>query len=171
MFYTWNFGDGSEGYDRAMYHNFPGSGEYAVSLETQTEYGCIDLEVEWITIEDEIQVWMPNAFTPATNGVFDGINDAFAPVIRGWSLIKKYEFWVFDRWGNSVFYTQDYDEPWIGDHRAPGEMTQGQHLLNEGVYNWLVRLTLVGDAPDMEWPSSFQCDGPRQFCGTVNVLR
>ncbi len=171
MFYTWNFGDGSEGYDRAMYHNFPGSGEYAVSLETQTEFGCIDLEVEWITIEDEIQVWMPNAFTPATNGVFDGINDAFAPVIRGWSLIKKYEFWVFDRWGNSVFYTQDYDEPWIGDHRMPGEMTQGQHMLNEGVYNWLVRLTLVGDTPDMDWPSSFQCDGPRQFCGTVNVLR
>ena len=30
-----------------------------------------------ITIEDDIQVWVPTAFTPATNGVFDGINDAF----------------------------------------------------------------------------------------------
>lgn len=171
MFYTWNFGDGTEGYDPAMYHNFQESGEYTVSLEAQTEFGCTDLEVERITIEDEIQVWMPNAFTPATNGVFDGINDAFAPVIRGWSLIKKYEFWVFDRWGNTVFYTQDFDEQWIGDHRRPGETTQGDRFLGDGVYNWLVRLTLVGDKPDTDWPNSYQCNGPRQFCGSVQVLR
>ncbi len=171
MFYTWNFGDGNGSFDRSLYHTFPGSGEYVVSLETQTQFGCTDLEVERITIEDDIQVWVPTAFTPATNGVFDGINDAFVPVIRGWSLIRKYEFWVFDRWGNQVFYSQDPDEPWIADHRGPGETVQGDRFLGDGVYNWLLRLTLVGDTPDMEWPKSFQCDGPRQFCGTVNVLR
>ena len=171
MFYTWNFGDGTEAFDRALYYTFDGAGEYAVTLETQTEFGCVDVEVEWVTIENEIQVWVPTAFTPATNGVFDGINDAFVPVIRGWPLIKKYEFWVFDRWGNEVFYSQDPSEPWIADHRSPGEATQGDRFLGDGIYNWLLRLTLVGDTPDMEWPKSFQCSGPRQYCGTVTVLR
>lgn len=171
MFYTWNFGDGTDAFDRALYYTFEGAGEYSVSLETQTEFGCVDLETEWVTIENEIQVWVPTAFTPATNGVFDGINDAFAPVIRGWPLIRKYEFWVFDRWGNAVFYSQDPNDPWIADHRSQGEMAQGDRFVGDGLYNWLLRLTLVGDTPDLEWPSSFQCDGPRQYCGTVHVLR
>ena len=41
-------------------------------------------------------------------------------MVRGWSLIDKYEFWVFDRWGNEVFYTQDPEEAWVGDHHDPG---------------------------------------------------
>ena len=170
-FYTWNFGDGTEAYDPAQVHVFPGVGEYAVSLETQTQFGCKDLEVEWITIEDDVQVWIPNAFTPSTNGVFDGINDGFLPVVRGWSLIDKYEFWVFDRWGNEVFYTQDPEEAWVGDHRDPGTALQGTHSVDGGVYNWLLRLTLEGDEPDLIWPNTHQCDGPRQYCGTVTVLR
>lgn len=170
-FYTWDFGDGTQSYDAAQVHVFPGVGEYPVSLETQTEYGCKDLDVEWIFIEDDIQVWIPNAFTPSTNGVFDGINDGFVPVIRGWSLIDKYEFWVFDRWGNEVFYSQDPSEAWVADHRSPGEVIQGTHSVNGGIYNWLLRLTLEGDQPDLVWPNTHQCDGPRQYCGTVNVLR
>lgn len=170
-FYTWDFGDGTQAYDPAVVHVYPGVGEYAVSLETQTEFGCKDLDAEWITIEDDIQVWIPNAFTPATNGVFDGINDAFRPVVRGWSLIDKYEFWVFDRWGNEVFYSQDPEEGWIADFREPGETTQGDYFLKDGIYNWLLRLTLEGDQPDLVFPANHQCDGPRQFCGTVTVLR
>lgn len=170
-FYTWDFGDGTQAYDSAVVHVYPGVGEYAVSLETQTEFGCKDLDAEWITIEDDIQVWIPNAFTPATNGVFDGINDAFRPVVRGWSLIDKYEFWVFDRWGNEAFYRQDPGEGWIADFREPGETTQGDYFLKDGIYNWLLRLTLEGDQPDLVFPANHQCDGPRQFCGTVTVLR
>ena len=170
-FYSWDFGDGTAAFDAALYHDFPGAGEYGVSLEVQTEFGCKDLEFEWITIEDAVQVWVPNAFTPATNGVFDGINDAFRPIIRGWSVIDKYELWVFDRWGNEVFYTQDPEEGWIADHRAPGENVQGGHFLEGGVYNWLLRLTLEGEEADFTFPNTHQCDGPRQYCGTVTVLR
>ena len=171
MFYTWDFGDGNGSFETGAYHTYAEAGDYAVSLETQTEFGCKDLEVEWIYIEDEVQVWIPNAFTPATNGVFDGINDAFRPVVRGWSLIDKYEFWVFDRWGNEVFYSQDPEEGWIADFRAPGETTQGDYFMKDGIYNWLLRLTLEGDQPDLVFPANHQCDGPRQFCGTVTVLR
>ena len=92
-------------------------------------------------------------------------------MVRGWSLIDKYEFWVFDRWGNEVFYSQDPEEAWVGDHRDPGTALQGTHSVDGGVYNWLLRLTLEGDEPDLIWPNTHQCDGPRQYCGTVTVLR
>lgn len=43
--------------------------------------------------------------------------------------------------------------------------------MKDGIYNWLLRLTLEGDQPDLVFPANHQCDGPRQFCGTVTVLR
>ena len=81
---------------------------------------------------------------------------------------------MFDRWGNQVFYCSGSLLS-LGlrtiEARVTGETVQGDRFLGDGMYNWLLSLTLVGDTPDMEWPKSFQCDGPRQFCGTVNVLR
>lgn len=59
----------------------------------------------------------------------------------------------------------------IADFRAPGETTQGDYFMKDGIYNWLLRLTLEGDQPDLVFPANHQCDGPRQFCGTVTVLR
>jgi gliding motility-associated-like protein len=51
---------------------------------------------------------IPDAFTP--DG--DGINDAF--VIEGIEAFPDNEIWIFNRWGNEVFYMNKYDNSWEG---------------------------------------------------------
>lgn len=53
--------------------------------------------------------YIPNTFTP--NG--DSRNDEFG-IIGQFKFVSEFEFWIFDRWGNVVFHTQDYHEKWDG---------------------------------------------------------
>ena len=53
--------------------------------------------------------WIPSAFTPDDNGV----NDIFFPVLN-FIDITEYQFSVYNRWGNKLFYTTDIDQGWDG---------------------------------------------------------
>jgi len=57
------------------------------------------------------QYLVPNAFTP--NG--DGLNDCFG--IKGWGIILNFEFSVFNRWGERVFFTTDPANCWNGNYK------------------------------------------------------
>lgn len=54
------------------------------------------------------RVDLPNAFSP--NG--DGENDSFAPLTN--CFLSDYRFQVFNRWGNTVFFTDDQHAGWDG---------------------------------------------------------
>ena len=54
----------------------------------------------------EFGFYIPNAFTPTSD---DGKNDTFFGKGTG---IKEYHLWIFDRWGNMVFYTEDIGTGW-----------------------------------------------------------
>jgi gliding motility-associated-like protein len=55
--------------------------------------------------------FIPNTFTP--NG--DGDNDIFKPV---GNLIKEWEFAIFTKWGERVFFTADEIRGWDGTHKT-----------------------------------------------------
>jgi gliding motility-associated-like protein len=56
----------------------------------------------------QIYLRTPNAFSP--NG--DGINDCFFPVFTN---LKTLNFWVLNRWGEMIFYTNKFEHPgWDG---------------------------------------------------------
>lgn len=74
---------------------------------------------------------LPNTFTP--NG--DGFNDLFIP--RKNQFVETVEFIVYNRWGQTVFETQDPKIEWNG------EDLQGE-TLPEGTYYYKVLLTFVG---------------------------
>ena len=78
---------------------------------------------------DSLLIWTPNAFTP--NG--DGLNDVFKPMIYREELLKRFEMFIYDRWGNLIFTTQDYLIGWDGGNYA------------EGVYSCHIRLTDIED--------------------------
>ncbi len=84
--------------------------------------------------EDELQVYIPNAFTPN----FDGKNDVFAPVISG-PEIENYELAIYDRAGLQVFYSTDPSEVWNGSHSG------GEYLTASNVYVYFLKVKSVAD--------------------------
>ncbi len=83
------------------------------------------------------RVWIPNAFTP--NGRGPAKNEVFKPTLisvfnTNLNLedeIKKFEFIVYNRWGQEVFYTTDHTLGWDGTfHNAQ---------MPDGIYMWVLR--------------------------------
>lgn len=70
------------------------------------------------------KVYVPNAFTPENK---DGINDVFYPYAFN---VKEIKFWVYNRWGELVFYTEKVNSGWDGTY-------QGKPAI-EDVYVYLV---------------------------------
>lgn len=78
----------------------------------ENQEGCdsiIHVVVE--ATENEADFNVPNAFTP--NG--DGQNDCFGLVNLNDTDFDYFELKIFDRWGNRVFYTNDWDDCWNGE--------------------------------------------------------
>lgn len=84
----------------------PISPDYEYRIQCTSEIG----NTSWsnpIPIRELFQVYVPDAFTP--NG--DSQNDVFLPKVVHVNALK---FTVFDRWGNSIFSTEDESEGWDG---------------------------------------------------------
>jgi gliding motility-associated-like protein len=79
------------------------------------------------------EVFPPNVITP--NG--DGLNDMFE--VRGLDLFDQSTIEIFDRWGNVVFSSDNYDNSWNGDEQPEGtyyyiiEVDDPQHTIHKGV--------------------------------------
>lgn len=61
------------------------------------------------TLQCHPEIYVPNAFTP--NG--DGLHDVVIP--RFGCPPSAYEFYIFDRWGNTIFQTTDPSIGWDGN--------------------------------------------------------
>jgi gliding motility-associated-like protein len=82
--------------------------------------GRVNSACEWTDISTSLecpdQVYPPNVMTP--NG--DGLNDIF--LIKGLELFDESKVQIFDRWGNVVFSSDDYENTWDG-----GELPEGTY--------------------------------------------
>jgi gliding motility-associated-like protein len=108
-------------------YTFGEEGIYPVTLIVTSPNGCADTITKEVVILPDYTFYAPNAFTP--NG--DGTNEQFRPVGTAWD-INKYNLWVFDRWGNQVFFTQDTTRGWDG--------TKQGNDVQQDTYVWKVRL-------------------------------
>lgn len=90
-------------------HVYQDTGHYAVTLTVENIYGCIHQVTHPVVIEPDYEFFMPNSFTP--NG--DGLNDVFMPKGIGMD-VDRYEFYVFDRWGQVIFKGTTLDSFWDG---------------------------------------------------------
>ena len=135
-FYLWDFGDGETSTDispRKAYHQ---AGIYDVKLVATSINGCKDSLVKEnaITVISDMFIQFPNAFTP--DG--DGINDYFQPKMK---YVKEAELYIYDRYGNVIFYTKD-PEHVFWDGRLPN----GKPLPMD-VYVWRIVGTFVNGKP------------------------
>lgn len=121
--YQWNFGDGVTSNNMQPTHTYGDTGTFTVQLIVTTQHGCVDTAYSTIYISDVFSIYVPNAFTP--NG--DGRNETFTPVVMGYDY---YEFWIFDRWGEMIYYSTKTGTPWDGTY-------QGK-IVQQDVYVWKV---------------------------------
>jgi gliding motility-associated-like protein len=110
--WIWYFGELNEIIERQNpNYLFSGAGRFPVAFIVQTNKGCKDTVVKYITVEPDFHVYVPNVFTP--NG--DELNEVFLPIVSG---IKKYKLQVFDRWGERIYVTFDSRNGWDGSYRS-----------------------------------------------------
>lgn len=77
-------------------------------LNVVDKNGCKGMDSVRIDFYDCKDVWIPNAFTPNT----DGLNDVFRPVFP--APVKNFLMTVWNRYGQKVFETTDMKAGWDG---------------------------------------------------------
>jgi gliding motility-associated-like protein len=105
----WDMGDGNTQTGKSVYYTYAISGDYVVFLEVEDENGCTDTISKSIHVYEELNVYLPNMFTP--NG--DKINDVWKPEMSEYTK-EGYQLSIFDRWGQRIFHTTDPEEAWDG---------------------------------------------------------
>lgn len=113
-------------------------------VEVTDIYGCVNTDTMTLTVITP-SFWIPNAFTPDDNGRNDIL------YVRG-DGINDFEFKIFNRWGEIIFYTKNMNEGWDGTKQVTGEK------LPEGAYVYYIK----GVKSDGE---------PVSVNGMVNLLR
>ncbi len=127
----WNFGDVHNSSSNAQHpnHTYADTGRYEVTLIVASEHGCMDTIQQPIIVKSDYIIYIPNTFTP--NG--DGINDLFLP--KGTNLdIEDYAFYIFDRWGNLIFETNDTSRGW------DGKANEGREIAQVDTYIWKISM-------------------------------
>lgn len=79
-----------------------------------------------ITLIKEPNLFYPSAFTP--NG--DGLNDIFKVVGQ---YTSRFEFKIFNRWGEQLFFTDNATQGWDGSYRG--------NIMPEGTYVFKAKIT------------------------------
>ncbi|GAB4287537.1 MAG: hypothetical protein Kow0068_13300 [Marinilabiliales bacterium] len=144
----WDFGDGSESTNENPEHTYPiyPTGMYNVQLIVESKDGCLDTAYKEVIVYDEMTFYAPTAFSPDN----DGINDVF--YVFGNGIDKRYfKMYIFDRWGEIIFETDDMDEGW------DGRVNNGE-IAKIGTYTWLVHFR---DIQGVE----------REEAGIVSIIR
>lgn len=114
----------------------PGIYNPMASPPTTTTYTVVITDLNGCRTSDAVKItviepafWIPTAFTPNE----DGSSDVF--YVRGEGMLN-FEFSVFNRWGERIFFTKDFYTGWDGTRQASGDK------LPQGAYVYQIRGTL-----------------------------
>lgn len=96
-------------------------------------YGCRDTASALLEVYGDDAMFAPDAFTPNN----DGRNDCFRVLVTG--NITTFEMYIFNRWGQPVFETKNYNDCWDGTYKG--------RQLDVGTYYYFYKATspLCGD--------------------------
>ena len=122
---------------------FEKAGTYPVAMIVSNQWGCKDTIVKPVVVNEGFNIYVPNAFSP--NG--DGHNDFFQP--KGYGIVK-YNLVVFDRWGERLFSTDQFENGWDGKYKG--------QVCKDDTYIWKIVLTGADDKR-------------RELAGTVTIIQ
>jgi gliding motility-associated-like protein len=105
-------------------------GIYPVQLQITDSHGCINVVNRQIEIQGMFNLFIPTSFTPNN----DGHNDAF--FVEGTDIDPdRFEFEIWNRWGELIWSTTDPTDAWYGQ---VGE--EGQHYVPNGPYMYRIEV-------------------------------
>ncbi len=140
--HDWQLGDGQRTADIAFLYTYRDTGTYHITLLVTTEYGCTDTAMGKVTVSPAFTFYIPNTFTPNSNGR----NDVFRGLGEGYT---DHRLLVFNRWGEQIFEGEG-DMGWDGTYKGM--------QVQSGVYSYIITLrTWEGEE--------------KQFVGHVNLTR
>ena len=105
------------------------AGIYKLTVYEETANSCVgelaSIEIEIIETDFELELDIPNVFTPNQ----DGKNDYFT--IKANYPPENFSIRIVNRWGNKVFETHDIDNSWDGRRRS--------EYCSPGVYYYIIQ--------------------------------
>jgi gliding motility-associated-like protein len=125
--FLWNFGDGNTSTDRDPEHIYRAEGNFDVSLTVFKSSVCSASTTQGqFMISANNILFIPNTFTPNN----DSLNDEF---VISMTNIKTYKIQIFNRFGVSMFVSEDLFDHWKGTFR--------NEPLPVGTYYYLIDAT------------------------------
>ena len=125
-------------------------GIYPVQLQITDANGCVNVVNRQIEIQSMFNLFIPTSFTPNN----DGYNDAF--FVEGTDIDPdRFEFEIWNRWGELIWSTTDPTDAWYGQ---VGE--EGQHYVPNGPYSYRIEVHSIED-------ESFR----KEVFGVVTIIR
>ncbi|MEM1323519.1 MAG: PKD domain-containing protein [Bacteroidota bacterium] len=126
--WEWLFDDHGTSFEMNPIFSFPDTGLQEITLIVTHPSGCTDTMIQFLDVEPQVRYFLPNAFTPNN----DDVNDFFqgAGVFEG---IDNFSMTIWNRWGELVFQTRNFDEGWNGRKNNTGALSPS------GVYVYVVR--------------------------------
>jgi len=125
--WNWNFGDtyntgaGNTSSQQSPTYTYSVDGHYCITLVVSNQNTCFDSVTSCIDIQPDYTLYIPNAFTPDGNH----LNSTFAPI---GSNIAEFKMYIFNRWGNLIYETNDIFKGWDGSYKNNGTPAE------QGVY-------------------------------------
>jgi len=114
------------------FFSFNSEGTYTIYLTVTDAYGCTDSTSRKVSVSAPYTFYVPNAFSPNN----DGVNDQFLP--KGVYVDEeRYNMLIFNRWGETIFETQDVNQGWDGNVNSTGiESTE----VSSDTYIYIIKL-------------------------------
>ncbi len=136
-------------------------GNYTVQVTGVNDYGCKASAEHDFLVEITHGLYVPDAFSPtnAAHGV-----RTFKPV--GYNL-EEFEMWIFDAWGNIVWYTDGVDDSGSPVGSWDGKSASGA-LMTSGAYTWRIDAKF---ADGTTWDGKESKQGKFKKRGTVYLIR
>jgi gliding motility-associated-like protein len=128
--FVWNMGDTPidfMGFEPGAYTYTPNLIDtFYVSLLAVTDEGCVDSTQGFVAFLNDPFLYAPNSFTPDGNI----LNDNWLPVFSSPQYVKRYNLDIYNRWGQIVFETTDFNQGWDGTFQG--------NPVQDGTYTWKI---------------------------------
>jgi gliding motility-associated-like protein len=107
------------------------AGPIRLRVSNRCEAISLSSQATWSEERQAPVFYAPNVFMPdATTD-----NNQFALKVRPDAQVQQWIFRIFDRWGNQVFYTEDFNAAWQGNFR--------DRSAPPGVYVWTLQAVVA----------------------------